>query len=80
MTATSSTQRSMPYHDKGHGMFTYFLLKTLKDSQGTISIGNLFEEVHSAVETNSIWINNMEQTPELLNGPDIKAGWKEWTF
>lgn len=80
MTATSSTQRSMPYHDKGHGMFTYFLLKTLKDSQGTISIGNLFEEVHSAVETNSIWINNMEQTPELLSGPDIKAGWKEWTF
>ena len=80
MTATSSTQRSMPYHDKGHGMFTYFLLKTLKDSQGTISIGNLFEEVHSAVETNSIWINNMEQTPELLNGPDIKSGWKEWTF
>lgn len=80
MTATSSSQRSMPYHDKSHGLFTYFLLKTMKDHNGDITIGDLYNEVSSTVKTKSIWINNMEQTPELINGPDIAAGWKEWKF
>lgn len=80
MTATSSSQRSMPYQEKGHGLFTYFLLKTMKDHNGDISIGDLYNKVSSTVKTNSIWINNMEQTPELINGPDIATGWKEWKF
>jgi hypothetical protein len=80
MTATSSSQRSMPYHDKSHGLFTYFLLKTMKDHNGDISIGDLYNEVSATVKTKSIWINNMEQTPELISGPDIAAGWKEWKF
>lgn len=80
MTATSSSQRSMPYQEKSHGLFTYFLLKTMKDHNGDISIGELYEKVSSTVETKSIWINNMAQTPELINGPDIVAGWKEWKF
>ena len=80
MTATSSSQRSMPYQEKGHGLFTYFLLKTMKDHNGDISIGELYNKVSSTVKTNSIWINNMEQTPELINGPDIATGWKEWKF
>jgi hypothetical protein len=70
----------MPYHDKSHGLFTYFLLKTMKDHNGDISIGELYDEVSATVKTKSIWINNMEQTPELINGPDIAAGWKEWKF
>ena len=80
MTATSSSQRSMPYQEKSHGLFTYYLLKTMKDHNGDISIGELFEEVSSTVETKSIWINSMLQTPELINGPDIASGWKEWKF
>ncbi len=80
MTATSSTQRSMPYHDKSHGLFTYYLLKTLKDSQAGISIGDLFNEVSATVKTKSILINNSEQTPELLNGTGISQGWENWTF
>lgn len=80
MTATSSTQRSMPYQEKNHGLFTYFLLKTLRDSSGDITVGKLFEEVQSTVKTNSVWINNSQQTPELINGPDIVEGWKNWTL
>ena len=80
MTATSSTQRSMPYHDKSHGLFTYYLLKTLKDSQPGISIGDLFKEVSTSVRMKSVLINNSEQTPELLNGTGISQGWEQWTF
>jgi hypothetical protein len=80
MTATSSTQRSMPYHDKSHGLFTYYLLKTLKDSQPGISVKELFDEVSTSVRMKSVLINNAEQTPELLNGEGISLGWESWTF
>lgn len=80
MTATSSTQRSMPYQEKSHGLFTYYLLKTMKEAGAGVTIGDLFNEVSSTVRTKSILVNNMEQTPELLNGPDIDSDWKNWTF
>ena len=80
MTATSSTQRSMPYQEKNHGLFTYFLLKTLKDGGSSMSIGQLYDQVSETVKTKSILINNAEQTPELLNGPDIAPDWKNWVF
>ena len=80
MTATSSTQRSMPYQEKNHGLFTYYLLKTMKDAGAGLSIGELYDQVSETVKTKSILINNAEQTPELLNGPDIAPDWKSWIF
>lgn len=80
MTATSSTQRSMPYQEKNHGLFTYFLLKALKDGGSSMSIGQLYDQVSETVKTKSILINNAEQTPELINGPDIDPNWREWAF
>ena len=59
-------------------MFTYFLLKQLKDSYGDITLEELYEAVKSKVQASSIWINNMEQTPELLSGPGIEQNWKQW--
>jgi len=78
MTASSSTQRSMPYQEKRHGMFTYFLLKTMKETKGNINIQALFNSVKQSVEKNSIWLNNTEQTPELLKGDGIQADWGNW--
>ena len=63
-TATSSTQRSMPYKEKQHGMFTYFLLKALRDSGGKATVGTLFEATRKDVVKNSIWIN---YTPRILH-------------
>ena len=78
MTASSATQRSMPYQEKQHGMFTYFLLKQLKDTYGDITIQDLYDAVKAKVQSSSVWINNMEQTPELLSGPGIENNWKQW--
>ena len=78
MTASSATQRSMPYQEKQHGMFTYFLLKQLKDTYGDITVEDLYNAVKSNVQSSSVWINNMEQTPELLSGPGIDKDWRQW--
>lgn len=80
MTATSSTQRSMPYQEKSHGLFTYFLLKAMKDGNAGMSIGDLYDEVSATVKTKSILINNAEQTPELISGPDIAPDWRNWNL
>jgi hypothetical protein len=70
----------MPYQEKSHGLFTYFLLKALKDGGSSMSIGQLYDQVSETVKTKSILINNAEQTPELINGPDIAPDWKNWVF
>lgn len=79
-TSTSSTQRSMPYKEKQHGMFTYYLLKTIRDNNGDITVESLYEATKREVVRNSIWINNSEQTPELLSGEGIESGWRDWTL
>lgn len=78
LTATTANQRSMPYQEKHHGMFTYFLLKALQESKGQISIGDLYKKVRESVQKNSIWINNTEQTPELLKGNGVAGDWETW--
>ena len=78
MTASSATQRSMPYEEKKHGMFTYFLLKKLRDTKGDITIEDLYQDVKANVQSNSVWINDSEQTPELISGPGIDENWKSW--
>jgi hypothetical protein len=52
----------------------------MRDSSGDMTIGELFDEVQATVKTNSVWINNSQQTPELINGPNIVEGWKNWTL
>lgn len=79
-TATSSLERSMPYKEKKHGMFTYFLLKTIKEADGDLSVTELYDSVRKTVATNSMWINNQKQTPELINGDGIESGWENWTL
>lgn len=80
MTATSSTQKSMPYQEKNHGLFTYYLLKTLKEGGSGMTVGELFDQVSETVKTKSILINNSEQTPELLGGSGISQDWRNWVF
>lgn len=79
-TATSSSERSMPYHEKRHGMFTYYLLKSIKDSNGQQSVSELYNTVKSEVGKYSNWINKSNQTPEMISGSGIQSGWENWTL
>ena len=79
-TATSSQERSMPYREKKHGMFTYFLLKTIKDAGGKLTVQDLYDSVKRTVGRNSTYINKQKQTPELIGGEGIEAGWENWTL
>ncbi len=73
LTASAGDQISSAYEEKGHGLFTYFLLKGIKNEDvirpdGSLAIGDLFRYVKPQVERISRKQYNNEQTPQLIDG------------
>jgi len=73
MSASNGDQVSSTYDDKGHGLFTYFLLKGLKEEDvinkdGSLKIQELFSYVKPQVSRISRKMYNNEQTPQLFEG------------
>jgi len=69
LSASSGEQISSTYDEKGHGLFTYFMLKGLKgeaETNGSVEIGNLFEYIKPQVERIARKSYNNEQTPQLI--------------
>ena len=71
MSASSGDQSSSTYDEKGHGLFTYFMLKGIKSEDvakrdGSIDINDLFSYVKPQVERIARKQYNNEQTPQLI--------------
>jgi len=71
LAAASGDQISGTYGEKGHGLFTYFLLKGIKNQDvvkddGTLETKDLFSYLKSQVERIARKQYNNEQTPQLL--------------
>lgn len=71
LSASSGEQISSTYDEKGHGLFTYFLLKGIKNEDvvkqdGTIAISDLFSYLKPQVERIARKQYNNEQTPQLI--------------
>ena len=76
-SAAQSDQTAYPYKEKGHGLFTYFILKKLKETKGDVSFGELAEYVTTEVKKKSIIVNSKLQTP--TTSPSSSANnWKNW--
>jgi len=73
--ASSGNQSSLPYHNKKHGMFTYYLLKKLQESSGKISYKEMSDYLYEQVGVKSVLINNTKQTPETNTSVDMKTTW-----
>ena len=76
MSASSSNEVAHQYEEKSHGLFTYYLLKKLQESQGDITLGELFTYVEKQVVRTSLTVIRKSQTPSVAVGTDAQA-WKE---
>lgn len=76
MTAASGDETAFPYAEKGHGMFTYFLLKKLRDSKGNCSLGELSDYIKTNVQQQSIVVNRKSQTPTINVASSLENSWK----
>jgi uncharacterized caspase-like protein len=71
LSASSGEQTSSTYDEKGHGLFTYFMLKGIKDENvvkpdGSIAINDLFDYIKPQVERIARKQYNNEQSPQLI--------------
>lgn len=79
-SASSGEQSSLPYDEKGHGLFTYFLLKKLQESKGKLTYGELADYIKEQVSLKSVLVNDKEQNPQTNISPSVEADWREWRF
>ena len=76
-SAASGDETAYPYSVKGHGLFTYYLLKKLQETQGNVTLGELGEYVSENVRQQSVVINRKPQTPTFTPSSSLAEGWRE---
>ena len=75
-TAAQGDEMALPYREKGHGLFTYYLLKKLKESRGQVTCGELGEYLTEQVRRRSQVVKRKSQTPAVLVSPALSGSWQ----
>ena len=75
-TAATDKQTAYPYEEKGHGMFTYYLLKKLRDTKGDCTLGELGTYICDEVAKQAVVTNGKEQTPVVLTSGGVADSWR----
>ena len=76
-TATQGDETAYPYREQGHGLFTYFLLKKLQETEGNVTLGELGNYITRNVRQQSIIVNNKSQTPTVTPSVGMEDKWQE---
>jgi hypothetical protein len=79
-SASRGDQMALPFREKQHGLFTYFLLKSLQETKGNITCNELFEKVKSEVTLNAVREQGKEQNPSVIFSPQVVDQWGTWTL
>lgn len=64
-SASNGDEAALSYKKGKHGLFTYFLLKKLKESSGNVSLGELSTYLSQMVKKHSIIDENKKQSPTV---------------
>lgn len=75
-TAATGDQTAYPYDEKGHGMFTYFLLKKLQETKGEATLGEINSYISEQVMRQSVVVNSKSQTPTVVSSVKMADKWK----
>lgn len=74
-SAVSDDETALPYEEKGHGMFTYFLLKKLQETKGNVTLKDLGDYLKQKVMSESILVNDKSQTPTVTASDAANTDW-----
>lgn len=75
-TSATGAETAHQFEEKGHGLFTYYLLQKLQESRGDITLGELAEYIRKMVRRKSVLINQKMQTPTVIPSPAISENWQ----
>ena len=79
-SASSGDETAMTYPEKGHGLFTYFLLKKLQETSGNVSYSDLADYINKNVKKEAFLINEKPQTPVVATSTAASGSWKTMTL
>lgn len=72
-SSSSGEQTSSVYHEKKQGYYTYFLLKTLRDANGNLTMREWFKKTNEEVMKATALLGKMQE-PHAMPSSD----WPEW--
>ena len=75
-SASQAGETAWGYDEQDHGLFTYFLLKKLKDSKGNVNLGDLAGYLSTQVNQYSVRENHKSQSPVVDVAPDMENEWQ----
>ncbi len=78
-TAATGDETAHEYTEQRHGMFTYFLLKKLQETEGNVNLNELFDYVSQNVKQVSA-VDGKPQTPSKIVSPSVGDNWRAWTL
>jgi len=79
-TATSGEEVSLPLTRESHGLFTYHILRKLKDTNGDLTLEQLKDYLEAELPKTALIENGMRQKPQVLVSPDLDEKWLKWKF
>ncbi|MCI4668030.1 MAG: caspase family protein [Bacteroidia bacterium] len=79
-SASSNSQQALPSTGNDHGIFTFHLLKKLRETKGEITLGQLRDYLKEEVNKEAISKHSRPQKPEVQVTEMVQAAWKDWTL
>jgi len=77
LSAAQGDETAYSYREEGHGLFTYFLLKKLKETKGNATLEELARYVKTQVRRHSIVENEKSQTPSISYSSQMENNWRQ---
>lgn len=77
-TASTGEQTAQALNKQQHGLFTYYLLKKLKETSGNVTYEDLFDYILKNVQLDALTENNKPQVPVLISSDLVEDKWKSW--
>ncbi len=80
-SAAQGNETAQGYPEEGHGLFTYYLLKSLRDSNGIIPLGLLSDEITKGVKDTAPQMKmKKNQTPTTSASEHLGDKWRQLRF
>ncbi len=80
LSAASGDQTAYPFPEKNHGLFSYYLIKKLHDTQGNVTLGELSEYITDNVSQRAITNLRKPQTPTVKSSDSLSDTWQSLKF
>jgi len=65
LSAADGNETALPWKEKNHGIFTYYLLRKLKESKGNASLKEIADYVSEEVKKTAALVLNKQQSPTM---------------